>query len=65
MAELPIRIDGSFLVGDKDSDIEAAERAGLPGFLLRANDGDLAARVAAILASLPDAPPPAPPGSPS
>ncbi len=31
----PVRPNGSFLIGDRDIDIEAASRAGLPGFLYR------------------------------
>ena len=33
-----IEREGSFLVGDKESDIEAAEAAGLPGYLFRGGD---------------------------
>jgi D-glycero-D-manno-heptose 1,7-bisphosphate phosphatase len=33
LADLPIRRDGSFLIGDKASDIAAASAAGIPGFL--------------------------------
>lgn len=33
LSDLHIRPQGSFLVGDKDSDIEAARGAGIPGFL--------------------------------
>lgn len=39
MADLPIRREGSFLIGDRDSDIEAAAAAGLPG--VRFEGGDL------------------------
>lgn len=39
----PVRLEGSFLVGDKISDIEAAEAAGMPGCLFEG--GDLAAFV--------------------
>ena len=28
-----MRREGSFLIGDRDSDIEAARRAGVPGYL--------------------------------
>lgn len=31
MRDLPVRRHGSFLVGDKASDVEAARRAGIPG----------------------------------
>jgi D-glycero-D-manno-heptose 1,7-bisphosphate phosphatase len=37
----PVEQEGSFLVGDKVSDIEAAEAAGVPGYLFEG--GDLAA----------------------
>jgi D-glycero-D-manno-heptose 1,7-bisphosphate phosphatase len=40
----------SFLIGDKPSDMEAAERAGIAGFLF--SGGDLDAFVAGVLASL-------------
>lgn len=33
LAEWPARRDRSFLIGDRDTDIEAASRAGLPGIL--------------------------------
>ncbi len=33
IADLDVRREGSFLVGDKASDLAAAEAAGLPGFL--------------------------------
>lgn len=36
----PVVRQGSFLVGDKPSDIEAAERAGIPGFLFPGGDLD-------------------------
>jgi D-glycero-D-manno-heptose 1,7-bisphosphate phosphatase len=35
MRELPVRKEGSFVVGDKETDIEAARRAGIPGYLFR------------------------------
>lgn len=34
----PVERNGSFLIGDKDSDIEAAEAAGIPGYLFRGGD---------------------------
>jgi len=34
----PVEREGSFLIGDKASDIEAAEAAGLPGSLFRSGD---------------------------
>ena len=49
-AHWPIRRDGSFLVGDKASDIEAAEAAGIPGHLFEA--GDLCAFVRERLAAV-------------
>jgi D-glycero-D-manno-heptose 1,7-bisphosphate phosphatase len=36
--EWPIRRDGSFVIGDKESDIEAGRRAGLPGHLFPGGD---------------------------
>ena len=41
MEAWPIRRECSFLIGDKQSDIEAAEAAGVPGYLF--GGGDLAA----------------------
>ncbi len=38
MAEWPIRREGSFLVGDKMSDLEAAQAAGVPGHLYSGGD---------------------------
>lgn len=34
----PVEHEGSFLVGDKESDLQAAEAAGLPGFLFGGSD---------------------------
>jgi D-glycero-D-manno-heptose 1,7-bisphosphate phosphatase len=48
MAHWPVRHEGSFVIGDRDSDIEAARAAGLPGF--RFAGGDLDAFVAAVMA---------------
>ena len=44
----PVRHEGSFVIGDRPSDIEAAEAAGLPGFLF--TGGDLDAFVANAIA---------------
>ena len=44
----PVRRAGSFVVGDRPTDIEAAEAAGLPGFLF--TGGDLDAFIAAVTA---------------
>ena len=50
MAHWPVRRDGSFVIGDKSSDIAAATAAGLPGYLF--DGGDLDAFVAEILGRL-------------
>jgi D-glycero-D-manno-heptose 1,7-bisphosphate phosphatase len=49
MQHWPVRHQGSFVIGDRESDIEAAEAARLPGFLFAG--GDIDAFVADILAS--------------
>lgn len=49
LAEWPIESQGSFLIGDRASDIEAAVRAGLPGHLF--DGGDLLALVEGLLPS--------------
>jgi D-glycero-D-manno-heptose 1,7-bisphosphate phosphatase len=48
MHHWPVQRKGSFAIGDRDTDIEAATAAGLPGFLFAG--GDLDAFVADILA---------------
>jgi D-glycero-D-manno-heptose 1,7-bisphosphate phosphatase len=63
MQHWPVLHDGSFVIGDRPTDIEAAEAAGLPGFLFAG--GDLDAFVAEVLMQtrasqpipLPDPPP--------
>jgi len=47
MADQAVNRDGSFIIGDKPSDIEAGRRAGLPGFLY--TDGSLEALVGLII----------------
>jgi len=47
MAHWPVRRQGSFVIGDRSTDIEAAEAACLPGFLFEG--GDLDAFVADVL----------------
>jgi D-glycero-D-manno-heptose 1,7-bisphosphate phosphatase len=47
MADFAIDKDRSFLIGDKDSDLEAARRAGVKGYLF--DGGDLDALVRAIV----------------
>lgn len=48
MAEWPVEPQGSFLIGDRETDVQAAQRAGIEGMLYRG--GDLDALVADILA---------------
>jgi D-glycero-D-manno-heptose 1,7-bisphosphate phosphatase len=50
MTHWPVRREGSFVVGDRATDIEAAKAAGLPGFLFEG--GDLDAFVAGIMAQI-------------
>ena len=40
MEHWPVRREGSFVIGDRDSDIEAATAASLPGFLFAGGDLD-------------------------
>jgi D-glycero-D-manno-heptose 1,7-bisphosphate phosphatase len=40
MQHWPVRQQGSFVIGDRDSDIEAARAVGLPGFLFAGGDLD-------------------------
>ena len=49
MAHWPVRTDGSFVIGDRARDIEAAKAAGLPGYLF--DGGDLDAFVAQVLSA--------------
>jgi D-glycero-D-manno-heptose 1,7-bisphosphate phosphatase len=46
----PVKLDGSFVIGDKSSDIEAGQTLGLPGFLF--GGGDLDAFVADVMAEV-------------
>jgi len=46
----PVPREGSFVIGDRASDIEAANAAGLPGFLFAG--GDLDAFVADVMAQI-------------
>jgi D-glycero-D-manno-heptose 1,7-bisphosphate phosphatase len=47
MQHWPVRHEGSFVIGDRATDIEAAQAAGLPGFLFAG--GDLDAFVADVI----------------
>jgi len=49
MAHWQVQADGSFVIGDRARDIEAAKAAGLPGYLFAG--GDLDAFVAQILSA--------------
>jgi D-glycero-D-manno-heptose 1,7-bisphosphate phosphatase len=48
MQHWPVQRQGSFVIGDRPTDIEAAEAAGLPGYLFAG--GDLDAFVAGVMA---------------
>ena len=48
LARFPVRREGSFLLGDRETDLAAAAAAGLPGHLF--SGGNLDTRVAALLA---------------
>lgn len=50
LADWPIDRAGSLLIGDRDSDLEAAAAAGIAGRAIEADTGDLAALVARHLA---------------
>ena len=50
MQHWPVRQQGSFAIGDRESDIEAAAGAGIPGFLF--TGGDLDTFVARVLAKI-------------
>ena len=50
MAHWPVRREGSFLVGDRQSDVEAARKAGLPGYLF--TSGNLLVRIGEVLRHL-------------
>jgi D-glycero-D-manno-heptose 1,7-bisphosphate phosphatase len=47
MRDFPVRRDGSFMIGDRDSDLEAAAAGGVPGHRFRG--GNLRAAIAAIV----------------
>ena len=50
MSAWPVRTQGSFVIGDKPSDVEAAEAVGLPAYLFAG--GHLAAFVADVLGNV-------------
>jgi histidinol phosphatase-like enzyme len=51
MEEWRVCSEGSFLIGDKPSDAEAAAAAGIRSMLIEPNVGDLAGAVRMLLAS--------------
>lgn len=50
MRDWNVQQEGSFMIGDKPSDAEAAAAAGIPSLLIQADTGDLAAAVRQFLA---------------
>jgi D-glycero-D-manno-heptose 1,7-bisphosphate phosphatase len=49
MREWNVAPEGSFMIGDKQSDAESAASAGIRSLLISPNDGDLAAAVRSLL----------------
>jgi D-glycero-D-manno-heptose 1,7-bisphosphate phosphatase len=49
MREWNVTREGSFLIGDKQSDADSAAAAGIVSLLIPTNDGDLAAAVRTLL----------------
>lgn len=49
MREWNVRREGSFMIGDRESDMAAADRAGIAGLLVPANSCDLAGAVRRLL----------------
>ena len=50
IAHWPVELEGSFVIGDRASDIEAGQAIGVPGFLF--SGGDLDAFVAEVMAQI-------------
>jgi len=50
MREWDVGAEGSFLIGDKQTDLDTASAAGIIGYRIEPNVGDLAAQVRAALA---------------